>query len=217
APVALVGAARVAVVRARRARSALRVRGAARARPGAVLGRVALACRRAADDEARLEHVVRTGAARPGAVLIHVANAGGRAADRPGVARRVLAGVARAVARVGRARVAVVGAQRPARRLRVGSARLARQSAAALRDVALAGRWPADDADRQEHVGRARGADARTHLVGIADVARTRPADGAGIARRVLAGVVRAVAQIARADVAVVGARRARRPLGVGR
>src|SRR5205823_6132702 len=85
------------------------------------------------------------------------------------------------------------------------------------RDVALAGRRPADDADRQEHVGWARGADARTHLVSIADVARTRPADGAGIARRVLAGVVRAVAQISRADVAVVGARRARRRLRVGR
>src|SRR5207244_4287799 len=118
--VALVRAAGVAVVGAGRAGRPLRARRAARPRPAADLGRAALACRGAADDEARLEHVVGTGAARPGAVLIHVANAGGRAADRPGVARRVLAGVARAVARVGRAGGAVVGARGARRGLRIG-------------------------------------------------------------------------------------------------
>src|SRR5205823_706203 len=186
-----------------------RIGRARRSRPGAVLRRVALTARRAADRGRRLEGIGRARAAGPGAELVEVAVARRGAADGAGIPGRVLAGIARAVARVGRARVAVVGAQRPARLLHVGSARLARQSAAALRDVALAGRRPADDADRQEHVGRARGADARTHLVGIADVARTRPADGPGIARRVLASVVRAVAQVGRADVAVVGTRHA--------
>src|SRR5439155_12193169 len=183
----------------------------------AVLGLVAVTGASPALGGRRAEAVGRAARRRPGAALGYVAVARRGATDGPGVARRVLADVARAVARVGRARVAVVGAQRPARLLHVGSARLARQSAAALRDVALASRRPADDADRQEHVGRARGADARTHRVRIAGVARARPAHRPGIARRVLAGVVRAVAQVGRADVAVVGARRARRPLGVGR
>src|SRR5207244_7039823 len=154
---------------------------ARRPRPGPALRGAPPTGRRAADGGPRLERVGRTRAARPGAELVDVAVSRRGAADGAGVPRRVLAEVARAVAGIRRARVAVVGAQRPARLLRVGSARLARQSAAALRDVALAGRRPADDADRQEYVGRARGADARTHLVGIADVARARPAHRSGI------------------------------------
>src|SRR5207302_8117773 len=133
---------------------------ARRRRAGAVLRRVALTARPAGGPSRLLEHVGRARAAGPGAELVEVAVARRGATDGPGVPGRVLTGIARAVARVGRARVAVVGAQRPARLLHVGSARLARQSAAALRDVALAGRRPADDADGQEHVGRARGADA---------------------------------------------------------
>src|SRR5205807_7705858 len=42
---------------------------------------------------------------------------------RAGVARRVLARIARAVAGVGRARIVVVGARRPARLLRIGGTR----------------------------------------------------------------------------------------------
>src|SRR5439155_196262 len=214
APVALVAAARVAVVRARRARRALRVRWAARARPGAHLGRVALACRRAADDEARLEHVVGTGAARPRAVLLHVANAGGRAADRPGVARRVLAGVARAVARVGRAGVAVVGARGARRGLRIGRTRRPRPRTV-LRRVALAARRTTDGGGRLERVGRARAARPGAELVEVA-VARRGATDGPGVPRRVLAEVARAVAGIRRARVAVVGAQRPARLLRVG-
>src|SRR5205823_882129 len=193
----------------------LRVRRAARPGARAHLRRVALARRRTADDEARLEHVIGTGAARPGAVLVHVARAGGRAADRPAVARRMLAGVARAVARVGRARVPVVGARGPRRLLRVGRAGRARPGAI-LRRVALAARRTAGGRRRLEGVVRARAARSRAELVEVA-VARRGAADGPGVARWVLAGIARAVTGVGGADVAVIRAEGATRLLGVGR
>src|SRR5207249_4993673 len=215
--VALIGAARVPVVGTRRARRCLGIRRAVRAVPRAALRRVALAARRPTHGGRRLEGVVGTRAARPGAQLVEVAVARRGATDRAGVPRCVLAEVARAVAGVAGTRVAVVGAERAARFLGIRPACLTRQATAALGDVALAGRRPADDPDRQEHIGRTRGAHAGAHLVGIARVAGACPADGTGIARRVLAGAVRAVAKVGRADVAVVAARRPRRALGVGR
>src|SRR5206468_2523407 len=156
--------------------------------------RVAFAGRRPTDGARRLESVVRTRGARPGTGLVHVARAGRSAADRARVARRMLAGVVRPVALVRAARVPVVGTRGAPRLLRVGRARLARQAAAALGDVALPGRGPAGEHVRQHDVGRAGAAHAGAHLVRIARVARARTADGAGIPGRVLAGVVRAVA-----------------------
>src|SRR5207247_2568178 len=64
---------------------------------------------------ARLRCICGTGGVRPVAGLGHVAVARGGPALGAGVARRVLAGSAGAVAGVGRARIAVVGARRPAR------------------------------------------------------------------------------------------------------
>src|SRR5207249_14897 len=151
---------------------------------------------------------------RPGAVLIHVADAGGRAANRPGVARRVLAGVARAVARVGRAGVAVVGARGARRGLRIGRTRRPRPRTV-LRRVAFAGRRPADGTRRLDRVAPALRARPGAELVDVAD-ARGGAADRAGVARRVLAEVARAVAGIGRARVAVVGAQRPARLLRVG-
>src|SRR5439155_499923 len=185
-PVALIGAARVAVVRARRARRALRVRRAVRPGPRAHLRRVALARRPTADDEARLEHVVGTGAARPGAGLVHVARTGRRPADRPGVARRMLAGGARAGGVGGGSRVPVVGARGPRRLLRVGRAGRTRPGAI-LRRVALAARRTAGGRRRLESVGWARAARSRAELVEVA-VTRRGAADRPGVARRVLAG-----------------------------
>src|SRR5207302_1398021 len=174
--VALIGAARVPVVGTRRARRCLGIRRAVRAVPRAALRRVALAARRPTHGGRRLEGVGGTGPARPRAVLVNVTDARRRAADRAGVPRRVLAEVARAVAGVAGARVAVVGAERAARFLGIRPACLTRQATAALGDVALAGRRPADDPDRQEHIGRARGACAGAHLIRITHVARARPA-----------------------------------------
>src|SRR5207253_2075327 len=119
AAVALVAAARVAVRGACRPGRGLRARRSSGAGPGAVLRRVALARRGAALDEGRHEAVRRAGRARPGAGLVHVAYPGRGPAHRPGVPRRVLAVVSAAVALVAAARVAVVGARRPRRRLRV--------------------------------------------------------------------------------------------------
>src|SRR5207247_5054958 len=65
-----------------------------------------------------------------------------RPAHRIGVARRVLAGIARAVAGVGRARIAVVGARRRARLLRIGGTRGIRP-VAGLGYVAVTRRRPA--------------------------------------------------------------------------
>src|SRR5205823_1544675 len=213
--VAGIRAARIAVVGAAGARRALRIHRAVRGRPGAVLRRVALAGRWPADDAARLEHVVGTGAARPGAGLVHVARAGRRPADRPAVARRMLAVVARAVARVGRARVAVVRACRARRVLRIGRARRT-GAGTVLRRVALAARRTAGGRRRLEGVVRARATRSRAELVEVA-VARRGAADGPGVARRVLAGIARTVTGVGGADVAVIRAEGATRLLGVGR
>src|SRR5207253_6182593 len=77
----------------------------------AVLGLVAVTGASPALGGRRCEAVGRTARRRPGAALGYVAVARRGATDGPGVPRRVLAEVARAVASVGRARVAVVGAQ----------------------------------------------------------------------------------------------------------
>src|SRR5205807_232712 len=209
------GRADVAVVGTRRARRGLRVGRAARPAAGAHLRRVALARRAAADDEARLEHVGRTRAARPVAGLVHVAGTRRRAAGRAGVARRVLAGVARAVARVGRARVTVVGAGGAARLLRVGGA-TGPVAGAEVVGVALVHGAAAERARGLEGIVRARGARPGTRLGEVADAGRGATGR-ARVPRRMLAGVARAVAGIRRADVAVVGARRAVRLLRIGR
>src|SRR5439155_1378855 len=203
--VALIRAARVAVVRARRAGGALRIRRAAGARPGAVLRRVALPARRPTDGARRLEGVGGADRARPRAVLVDVARARGGPADGSRVARRVLAGVAAAVALIRAARVAVVRAGRAGRALRVGRAR-GRRAGAALGRVAFARRPATHDEARLEHVGGTGGAGPGAVLVHVAGTGR-RAADGARIARRMLAGVARSVALIRAAWVAVVGAR----------
>src|SRR5207302_5393037 len=97
-PVALVAAAGVAVVGARRPRGALRVPRTGGAGPGAVLHRITLARRGPADDGGGLEGVGRARRARAGALLGHVAVTGHRAAGRAAVARRVPAGFVRRVA-----------------------------------------------------------------------------------------------------------------------
>src|SRR5439155_1068540 len=214
-PVALVRAARVPVIGTRGPRRLLRVGRAGRTRPGAILRRVALAARRTAGGRRRLEGVVRARAARSRAELVEVAVACRGAADGPGVARRVLTGIARAVTGVGGADVAVIRAEGATRRL--GTRPAPRPvPVAILGRVALAARGAAGDEGRLEGVVRARAARPRAGLV---DVARSRrgAADRTRIARRVLAGVARAVAGVGRADVAVVGAGRARRLLRVHR
>src|SRR5207302_7135407 len=153
---AVLAAARVAVVGARRPGRALRIRRAVGARPRAVIIQIALARRGAAHDARRLEGVGGTHGARAGAGLVHVAEARGGAAHRPGVPGRVLAVVVTPVALVAAARVAVGGAGRPGRRLGVRRARGAR-AGAVLRRVALAGRSPAGCARRLEGVSGARG------------------------------------------------------------
>src|SRR5439155_446881 len=275
--VALVHSARVGVARARRSRGTLVVRRAVRSGPGAVLRRVALPRRSTALDEGRQEAVRRAGRARSRACLDVVAGARRRPADRAGVAGRVLAGVARAVALVEAARVAVARARRPGRLLGVGRAHRARAGArlarvalarrrtadrsgvagrmlavgaraialveaarvavvragrprgtlvvrraagrrprAVLRRVAFARRSPAHDKARQEIVGRTDRARPGAVLVHIAG-AGGRTAHGSRIPRRVLAGVVRPVALVAAARVAVARARRPRRLLDVRR
>src|SRR5439155_1341467 len=108
-PVALVERAGIRVLGARRPARLLLVRGAGLAREaGAGLDLVALARRRAADEGARPHHVARAGGAGAGAGLVGIAAvARAVAADRPGIARRVLARIARPVARGGRTWVAV--------------------------------------------------------------------------------------------------------------
>src|SRR5207247_10089 len=174
--VALVERAGVAVGGARGTGRRARIGRAGRARAGAVLWRIALARRRPADRPRGLEGVRRARRAGSGAVVRHVAVAGRRAAGGPGVAGRVLAGIVRPVALVAAAGVAVVGARRPGRVLRVGRTGGAR-SGAVLRRVALARRGAADGRRGLEGVGRAGGARARAGLVHVADPGR-RAADG---------------------------------------
>src|SRR5439155_13477958 len=115
----------------RRARRIDGVRGTGSAVARTGLLKVALVRRRATDECGRLEGVVGTRAAAAGTCLGDVAaTARGGAARGPGVARRVLADVARAVTEVGRADVAVVGAGRA---VRLESAR--RRAARARRAV----------------------------------------------------------------------------------
>src|SRR5437870_4868707 len=141
--------------------------------------------------------VGRATGARPGARLGLVAFTGGWPADRPGVPRRVLAGVARSVALIRAARVAVVRARGAGGALRIRRAAGARPGAI-LRRVALAARRPTDGARRLEGVGGADRARPRAVLVDVTHT-RRRAADRAGVPRRVLAGVVRPV-EIGRAS-----------------
>src|SRR5947199_10231715 len=113
--VAGIRGAGVAVVRARRARVPDRMR-ARRARAAAHVGGAGIAVVRAGR-AVRLETVAGTGGAATGAALGDVTFTSGRATQRARVARRVLAGVADAVALVQRAGVAVGGAGGPVRLL----------------------------------------------------------------------------------------------------
>src|SRR5207253_829388 len=96
-----------------------------------------------AERAARLLRVRRAVGAVAGTALRHVARPGRRPAHCPRIARGVLAGDVRAVAGVGRAGVAVVGAGRAARLLRVGGA-VGTVTGTALRHVTLAGGGAAD-------------------------------------------------------------------------
>src|SRR2546422_144834 len=167
AAVALVAAARVAVVGARRPGRALRVRRAVGAVPRTVLRRVTLAPGGTTLDEGRHEGVRRAGRARAGAGLVRVAHPGGGPAHRPGVPRRVLTVVAAAVALVAAAWVAVVGAGRPGRALRVRRA-VGAVPRAVLRRVTLARRAAADRARRLEGVRGTDGARSGAGLVHVA-------------------------------------------------
>src|SRR5207302_10686703 len=148
----------------------------------------------------------RTGRARAGTELGVVAFVGRRAARRAGVARGMHAcrGAGGAVAEIRRAGVAVIGARR-ARRLdgsrRTGGA-VARTG---LLKVALVRRRATHERGRLEGVVGTRAAATGTRLGDIAPAASRRPARRSRDARRVLADAARAVAEVRRADVAVVG------------
>src|SRR5207245_965372 len=245
--VAGVGRARIAVVDARRPARLLGVGGTTRTRARAGLRQVALARRRATHGAGGLEGIGRTGRARAVAALGRVAGPRRRAAHRAGMAGRVLARVARAVAGVGRARIAVVGARRPARLFGVGGTTRTR-ARTGLRKVALAHGRAAHGVSGLESIGRTRrarpvaalghvadagrrAAHAARRLLGVSRAARARAvaalghvagprrraAHRAGMAGRVLARVARAVAGVGRARIAVVGARRPARLFGVRR
>src|SRR5205807_1013184 len=196
-----------------RARGLEAVGGTGRRRPGAVLRHVARAGRRAARDEGRLEAVRRTGRARAGAGLVHVADSGRRTALRPGVPGRVLAGVAAAVALVAATRVAVCRAGRSGGGLRVRRT-VGAVPGAVLRRITLAPRGAAHDEGRHEGVRRTGCARAGAGLVQVADP-RGRATHRPGVPRGMLAGVVRAVALVTAARIAVVRARRPRRTLSI--
>src|SRR5439155_1707253 len=191
-----------ALVRAGGARRLLRVGRAGGTAPRAEVVLIALADRRTAVDRARLEQIVRARAREARAELGQVARAGGCATGRAGVAGRMLAGVARPVARVAGARIAVVGARRPARLLGVGRAAGAVARAEVVR-IAFADRRAAECQRRLERVVRARRAAARARLGDVAD-ARRRAARGPRVAGRMLTRIADPVASIGRADVAVV-------------
>src|SRR5439155_632133 len=162
-----------------------------------------------------LEAVRRAGRARPGAGLVHIAEAGGGAADRPRVPRRVLAVIAAAVALVAAARVAVRGACRPGRGLRIRRA-IGAVPRTALRRITLARRGTADRARGLEGIGGAHGARSGTGLVHVA-VTRGGPAHRPGVPGRLLAGVAAAFSLVPSARVAVPGGRRPRRGLRIRR
>src|SRR5439155_1326513 len=152
--------------------------------------------------------VGRATGARPGARLGLVAFTGDWPADRPGVPRRVLASVARSVALIRAARVAVVRARRAGGTLRIRRAAGARPGAV-LRLVAGTGGCPADRAGvpRRVLAGVARS----VALIGAARV----PVVGTRRARRCL-GIRRAVRAVPRAALRRV-ALAARRPTHGGR
>src|SRR5207253_7256461 len=125
---------------------------------------------------ARLVRIGGTRGIRPVTGLGHVADARRRAARSAGVARRVLAGSAGAVAGVGRARIAVVGAPRPARLLRIGGTR-GIGPVTGLGHVADARRRPALRADVARRVlARSAGAVAGGWRARLAGVGARRPA-----------------------------------------
>src|SRR5207249_1127850 len=247
AAVAGVDRARVPVIGAGGVRGLLRVDRAVGAVPGTVLGEVALAIGRAADDARGLEAIGGTAVADAVAGLGRVAVPGRRPAHRPRVPRGVLAVVPAAVAGVGRARVAVVGAGRAARPLPIRRA-VGAVAGTALGQVALAIGRAADDArglevvggtavagavaglDRvagtsrgaADRAGRAlgiRGARRAGARAGLGDVAVPggRAAHRAPILCRMLAVIAAAVALVAAARIAIVGARGTRGALRVGR
>src|SRR5207245_2002215 len=155
-PVALIERARVAVGGACRPRRTLGVRRTVGAVPWAVLGRIALARRGAAHRARGLEGVGRADRARAGAARVHVAHPPPRRrpATLPAALPRLLAVVARPVALVAPARVAVGGARRPRRTLGVRRT-VGPGPRAVLRRVALARRGAADRARGLEGVRRA--------------------------------------------------------------
>src|SRR5207244_1943872 len=194
AAVAGVGRARVTVIGAGRAGGALRVGRAVGAVPGTALGEVALAGCTAADHARGLEAVGGTAVADPVAGVGHVAVPGRRPAHRPRVPGRVLAVAAAAVAGVGRARVAVVGAGGAGSALRVGRT-VGVVAGTALGQVALAGGGATLRARGDEGVRRARSVHAVAGLGHVA-VARRGAADRARrlqLADRVTAGARRTV------------------------
>src|SRR5439155_24731114 len=144
--VAGIGRTGVAVIRTGRVGHLLHVGRAARTGDaGAGLGLITLARRGAADDRARRRGGRRAGGAGAGAVLRGVADvARARVADRARVAGRMLAGIVAPVTLIERAGVAVVGARRGSRRLRIRRAGRARHAGAELFHVARAGRRAAD-------------------------------------------------------------------------
>src|SRR5204862_210835 len=140
-----------------------------------------------------------------------------RPAHRARVARRVLAGIAAAVALIERARIAVVGARGPAGLLRIRGTGGTR-ARAGLRQVARARRRAAHGARGLEAVGGTGRGGAGAGLRDVTE-ARRGPADGPGVAGGVRArgGAGGAVAHVGGADVAVVRAGRPRRLDRVGR
>src|SRR5206468_3590891 len=176
---------------------------------------VAGPCRRRARDARGCKAVGRTGRARARAGLGHVARTRHSTAGRARVPRRVLTRDVGAVALIERAGVAVRRARRPRALLRVGRA-AGPVAGAVLRRVALARARAAHRARRQEAVGRTGRAQLGRAPCGVAWT-RHPPARPPRVPRRVLTGVVGAVALIERAGVAVRRARRPRALLPVGR
>src|SRR5207244_391887 len=168
---------------------------------------VALVHRGATEHGRGLEGVVRTRRAATRAGLRHVADARGGATGRPAVARRMLAGVTRTVAGVGRAGVAGVVAdarRRAARGPRVAGRMLTRVARAVAgigrADVAVVrARRPA----RLLRIGRTVRAGARTGLGEVAFARRRATGEG-----RRLEGVVGTRAAAARAGLGDVAATR---------
>src|SRR5206468_1875556 len=177
-----------------------RVGGAGDVGPVAVLDEIARAGGGPADDEGARDAVRRAGGALAIAHLGHVAIVRAGAADGAAVPRRVLARRMGAVAAIGGARVAVVGAGRPRRRQRVGRAVVA-PSIARLGDVAFARGRPAHC--RALRVRWAGGVGAVTALAQIAR-ACGQTADGAGghecAGRAVVVHAVAALGRVAVVD-----------------